>query len=86
MTMISEEQIPTAQVRELMQAYWFNFDGLEAHFKDLTTPLLGDYQVDNAAVAIAAYLTYHQATQLPVVTSDVKAAVAATQWPGRFER
>jgi len=64
----------------------FNFDGLEAHFKDLTTPLLGDYQVDNAAVAIAAYLTYHQATQLPVVTSDVKAAVAATQWPGRFER
>ncbi|AUI78266.1 bifunctional folylpolyglutamate synthase/dihydrofolate synthase [Lactiplantibacillus pentosus] len=64
----------------------FNFDGLDEHFKDLTTPLLGDYQVDNAAVALAAYLTYHQQTQVPVSASDVKKALAGTQWPGRFER
>lgn len=64
----------------------FNFDGLDEHFKDLTTPLLGDYQVDNAAVAIAAYLTYHQRVQVPVVVRDVKTALAKTRWPGRFER
>ena len=64
----------------------FNFDGRGEHFKDLTTPLLGDYQVDNAAVAIAAYLTYHQQAALPVVTKDVKLALANTKWPGRLER
>lgn len=64
----------------------FNFDSDLVHFKDLTTPLLGDYQVDNAAVALAAYLTYHQQTQVPVQVRDVKRALAHVQWPGRFER
>nr|WP_137624746.1 folylpolyglutamate synthase/dihydrofolate synthase family protein [Lactiplantibacillus pingfangensis] len=64
----------------------FNFDDQEAHFKDLTTPLLGDYQVDNAAVALAAYLTYHRQAQLPVNGRDVRQALANTTWPGRLER
>lgn len=63
----------------------FNFDGRE-HFKDLTTPLLGDYQVDNAALALAAYLEYHRQSGLPVAARDVKSALAHVQWPGRFER
>ncbi|WP_048000144.1 bifunctional folylpolyglutamate synthase/dihydrofolate synthase [Lactiplantibacillus herbarum] len=63
----------------------FNYDG-EAHFKDLTTPLLGDYQVANAAVALTAYLTYHQQTEAPVLAKDVKKALANVRWPGRLER
>ncbi|KRO22270.1 folylpolyglutamate synthase [Lactiplantibacillus fabifermentans DSM 21115] len=64
----------------------FNFDGPDDHFKDLTTPLLGDYQVDNAAVALAAYLNYHQQTGIPVAIRDVKRALAGVNWPGRLER
>jgi len=64
----------------------FNFDGISQHFKDLTTPLLGDYQVDNAAVAIAAYLTYHQLQATPIQARDVRQGLAQTQWPGRLER
>ncbi|RRK11140.1 bifunctional folylpolyglutamate synthase/dihydrofolate synthase [Lactiplantibacillus garii] len=64
----------------------FNFDGTAHHFKDLVTPLLGDYQVDNAAVALAAYLDYHRQTGVPVQVRDVKSALAHVQWPGRFER
>lgn len=64
----------------------FNFDSGAAHFKDLTTPLLGDYQVANAAVAIAAYLEYHRQTGVPYQARDVKTALAQTKWPGRFER
>ncbi|MFB9770185.1 bifunctional folylpolyglutamate synthase/dihydrofolate synthase [Lactiplantibacillus modestisalitolerans] len=64
----------------------FNYDGSTAHFKALTTPLLGDYQVDNAAVALTAYLTYQRQTGGSVTPRDVKTALATTQWPGRFER
>ncbi|CAJ1228793.1 folylpolyglutamate synthase/dihydrofolate synthase family protein [Lactiplantibacillus xiangfangensis] len=64
----------------------FNFTGGGQYFKDLTTPLLGDYQVDNAAVALAAYLDYHRQTNVPVQVRDVKTALAHVQWPGRFER
>jgi len=64
----------------------FNFTSADAHFKDLTTPLLGDYQVDNAAVALAAYLTYHHLQGTPVQARDVRQALAHTEWPGRFER
>lgn len=64
----------------------FNYDDERHHFKDLTTPLLGDYQVANAAVALAAYLDWHQQTQVPVQNRDVKQALANVQWPGRFER
>lgn len=64
----------------------FNFDDEQDHFKGLTTPLLGDYQVDNAAVALAAYLTYHRQAQLPVNVRDVRQALANTSWPGRLER
>ncbi|AVK63373.1 bifunctional folylpolyglutamate synthase/dihydrofolate synthase [Lactobacillus sp. CBA3606] len=64
----------------------FDFNGMAQHFKALTTPLLGDYQVDNAALALAAYLTYHQQQALPVQARDVRQALAQTIWPGRFER
>jgi len=64
----------------------FDFDDTDDHFKGLTTPLLGDYQVDNAAVALATYLTYHRQAQLPVNVRDVRQALANTTWPGRLER
>ncbi|AVK60769.1 bifunctional folylpolyglutamate synthase/dihydrofolate synthase [Lactobacillus sp. CBA3605] len=64
----------------------FDFNGIDQHFKALTTPLLGDYQVDNAALALAAYLTYHQQQSLPVQARDIRQALSQTIWPGRFER
>ncbi|VDG19182.1 bifunctional folylpolyglutamate synthase/dihydrofolate synthase [Lactobacillus sp.] [Lactiplantibacillus mudanjiangensis] len=63
----------------------FDFDSADAHFKGLTTPLLGDYQVDNAAVALQAYLTYHRLQQTPVNARDIRQALAQTNWPGRLE-
>ncbi|MFC6181424.1 bifunctional folylpolyglutamate synthase/dihydrofolate synthase [Lactiplantibacillus daowaiensis] len=63
----------------------FDFNNADAHFKGLTTPLLGDYQVDNAAVALQAYLTYHRLQQTPVAVRDIRQALAQTQWPGRLE-
>jgi dihydrofolate synthase/folylpolyglutamate synthase len=48
-------------------------------YRDLAVPLLGPWQVTNAALAVAA------ATALDVDGAAVAAGVAATRWPGRLE-
>jgi dihydrofolate synthase/folylpolyglutamate synthase len=50
----------------------------------LTIPLLGEHQVENAAVA---YATLKVASQhgLPLAVSDIQHGFADAQWPGRFE-
>ncbi|GHP12599.1 bifunctional folylpolyglutamate synthase/dihydrofolate synthase [Lentilactobacillus fungorum] len=64
----------------------FNFAVKSHQINGLTTHLLGDYQVDNAAVAIAAYRMYCQRLGKPVNLQSIRNGVKATQWAGRFER
>jgi len=48
--------------------------------RDLTLPLLGDYQPANAALAVA---TAHLIT--PVTDEEVRTGLVATRWPGRLQ-
>jgi dihydrofolate synthase / folylpolyglutamate synthase len=48
--------------------------------RDLTLPLLGDYQPANAALAVAAA---HRIAD--VSDGDVRSGLAATRWPGRLQ-
>jgi dihydrofolate synthase / folylpolyglutamate synthase len=48
--------------------------------RDLTLPLLGDYQPANAALAVAAA---HRIAD--VSDADVRSGLAATRWPGRLQ-
>lgn len=58
----------------------FDFDGL----RDLTLPLLGSYQPNNAAVAITAARVL--ARKGWHITEDaIRRGIAAVSWPGRFE-
>jgi dihydrofolate synthase/folylpolyglutamate synthase len=50
----------------------------------LTIPLLGYYQLENAATAYAALCTANE-QGLKVETSAIEAGFAAVSWPGRFE-
>jgi dihydrofolate synthase/folylpolyglutamate synthase len=56
----------------------WRLDGLEL-------PLVGPHQAQNLAVALAA-LERLDAAGFPLTPEQVKAGVAATRWPGRFER
>lgn len=47
--------------------------------------LAGDYQVDNAAVAIAATVNYLNGQQLPIDPASLKAGLVTVKWPGRME-
>lgn len=49
----------------------------------LGMPLLGEYQRDNAAVAIAAIEAWGE--KHPVPEAAIRSGLAATRWPGRLE-
>lgn len=54
--------------------------------KDLFFPLLGDYQVVNAAVAIRAAKRFAEAASWPLTNAEIKRGLAASSWPVRLER
>jgi dihydrofolate synthase/folylpolyglutamate synthase len=49
-------------------------------YKDLRLPLVGDYQPDNAALAVAAAVALGDATD-----DSVRRGLASTVWPGRLQ-
>ncbi|GKT03509.1 bifunctional folylpolyglutamate synthase/dihydrofolate synthase [Furfurilactobacillus entadae] len=63
----------------------FDFTGFDQHLSKLTISMLGRYQVDNAATALAAYLMYHQQESLPISGATIRSGLAAAVWAGRFE-
>ncbi|WP_412990000.1 bifunctional folylpolyglutamate synthase/dihydrofolate synthase [Pediococcus siamensis] len=64
----------------------FNFTAPKFRAKQLKIKMLGDYQINNAATALAAYLVFMQQAQLPVSEKTVKTGLAKAFWAGRFER
>lgn len=62
----------------------FNYHGLSRNYNDLNIPLLGDYQVNNAALAIAAgELLCRNGFSIP--EAALRAGLKKTRWPGRLE-
>lgn len=68
----------------IMYGHWpdFSVDGEVGLVSRLHSGLIGDHQVENAALAIVAVRTVR-----PDISGDaVRAGVAAVSWPGRYER
>jgi dihydrofolate synthase/folylpolyglutamate synthase len=62
----------------------FRYDGIQASYRDLSCPLLGAHQLDNAACALA--IVELAAGQGLTVSEDaVRAGLAAVSWEGRLE-
>lgn len=64
----------------------FDYHWGDRRWRHLKIDLLGEYQIDNAATALTAFITYHQAAQLPMRIADIREGLRHTTWPGRFER
>lgn len=62
------------------------YDGIQLHHANCQLGLAGDYQVDNAAVALTAVQLFLQKYELLVDVRALKAGLASTKWPGRLER
>lgn len=62
----------------------FNYYGIEHIWRNLQTGLLGRYQVDNAAIVLAACEVLNKAcTDLPL--EKIKDGLMQNKWPGRLE-
>lgn len=53
---------------------------------ELELPLVGQYQLGNAAVAIATAKQFAQARDWPLSPREIRRGLAASQWPARMEK
>lgn len=61
------------------------YNGLMIHRQRFQLGLLGEYQVDNAAVAITMAQLYLKQQGLPIDVRSFRQGLADTRWPGRLE-
>lgn len=61
------------------------YDGLTVHHGHFQLGLAGDYQVENAAIALTAAQLFLQVHQLPVDQATLRKGLAESRWPGRME-
>ena len=62
----------------------FNYFGVDHEWRNVRTPLMGNYQVDNTALVLAACEVLAQkGSALP--EERIKAGLKSTHWPGRLE-
>ncbi|UCH34879.1 MAG: bifunctional folylpolyglutamate synthase/dihydrofolate synthase [Armatimonadota bacterium] len=62
----------------------FNLTGIDADYRDLFCPLLGDHQLYNAATAVAA-LHLLSKRGMTVPEDAVRRGLARVRWPGRLD-
>ncbi|MDJ0810737.1 MAG: folylpolyglutamate synthase/dihydrofolate synthase family protein [Desulfobacterales bacterium] len=62
----------------------FTYFGVDHKWAGLKTPLLGEHQVSNASLALAAAEVLIQ-KGVPIDEAHVRKGLMATQWPGRLE-
>lgn len=72
-------------VRDRSGGGWiFTYRGEEHEWKDLTVPLLGAYQVENAVLAMGVIEgLLRRGVEIP--EAAVRAGLSAARWPGRME-
>lgn len=61
------------------------YDGLAIHRGCFQLGLAGDYQVENAAVALTAAQLFLQKQDLPVDSAALRRGLKESRWPGRME-
>jgi len=63
----------------------FNYYGIENVWQNLKTALAGRFQVDNAALALAACEILSRRKLADIPFESIRAGLTRTKWPGRLE-
>ncbi|MBW1605809.1 folylpolyglutamate synthase/dihydrofolate synthase family protein [Lactobacillus sp. Sy-1] len=64
----------------------FQFSDVDGQIKDVKLNMMGDFQIDNAAVAIEAFKQFMDQRRIPFDNAVIKQGLLSTQWAGRFEK
>lgn len=78
-------QFTTKKLNDHQLKNEIEYDGLMIHRQRFQLGLLGEYQVDNAAVAITVAQLYLKQQGLPIDVGSFRQGLADTRWPGRLE-
>jgi dihydrofolate synthase/folylpolyglutamate synthase len=62
----------------------FSYYGINCRWQNLHTNLLGDHQVENSALVLAAIEVLNQ-RKMQVTEQDIRKGLADVHWPGRLE-
>jgi dihydrofolate synthase/folylpolyglutamate synthase len=71
------------RMEKVHQSSW-NYSGMNQQYKELPLAMKGGYQVNNAAVAMAA-LELLEPHGYTISEDHIRAGLAETRWPGRLE-
>lgn len=63
----------------------FDYYGLQARWRRLQTALQGNYQIDNAALVLAACEVLNRSGQITVTEEQIRTGLLQQRWPGRLE-
>ncbi|WP_203623569.1 folylpolyglutamate synthase/dihydrofolate synthase family protein [Lacticaseibacillus sp. 866-1] len=64
----------------------FDYQAGTFHLSQVFVPLVGDYQVQNAALAIAASRVAAKAMNWPLQPQEIRRGLAKNTWPARMEK
>jgi dihydrofolate synthase/folylpolyglutamate synthase len=78
------EEFKVEKIGGNLDGQTFLYRGLHHHFPDLRISMLGDYQVNNAALALAA-LELLEEKGYSIPKEAFYQGLACTRWPGRLE-
>ena len=67
-----------------LQGNYFDYSGIFNHYDDLFLPLIGEYQIENASLAIAVAELLND-RGFSIHEQDIVGGLQETQWAGRFE-
>jgi len=63
----------------------FNYYGIENSWRNIRTGLLGNYQIDNAALVLAACEVLNRERGIQLSPDTVRKGLESNKWPGRLE-
>ncbi|MGD9552086.1 MAG: folylpolyglutamate synthase/dihydrofolate synthase family protein [Candidatus Caldatribacteriota bacterium] len=79
-----EEDFQTTLLRSELKGNSFHYSGIYNQINNIYVPLAGEYQVENASLAIAVAELINQ-KDFMISEDNIINGVKNSQWPGRFE-
>ena len=78
------EEVGATLISSQLRGNYFNYRGISNNIDNLFIPLAGDFQIENASLAIATTELLNN-IGFVITTDDIIKGVASSKWPGRFE-
>lgn len=79
------ERVSVKRLSQDMDGQTLAVETAENAWKPLHLPLLGDFQVDNCAIAIAALEQIREGLGVSIPSEAIRAGLEKTRWPGRCQ-